>query len=227
MASSLAPSERHAPLEDVLEHLPISSTTEYRKGQTIYSPGRCSKSIYLVIAGKVELSQIAEDGSEVLLEIVRANELFGESAFLAAPPSERATAFENVKLMTWPAACIEDLVIKRPRLAVALLQVLAQRNAELGRRIESFAIDSIERRLARSLLRFSERLGTPEEDGSVRLMPFTHALLSRYVGTSREVVTLHMNRLRKQGFVRYSRRGIFLVRDASQAPDGESDSPAS
>ena len=221
MATSIAPAECPAQLEDVLEYLPISSTTEYRKGQTIYSPGRSSKNIYLVIAGKVELSQIAEDGSEVLLEIVRVNELFGESALLAAPPSERATAFENVKLMVWPAACIEDLVIKRPRLAVALLQVLAQRNVELSRRIESFAIDSIEQRLARSLLRFSERLGTPEEDGSVRLIPFTHALLSRYVGTSREVVTLHMNRLRKQGFVRYSRRGIFLVRDASQAPGGK------
>lgn len=228
MASSITPSACHAPLEDVLQHLPVSSTTEYRKGRIIYGPDRSSRSIYLLIAGKVEVSQIAQNGSEVLLEIVRADEVFGESAFLAVPrSSERATALENVRLMTWPTSYIEDLVLKRPRLAVALLQILAQRNAELTRRIESFATDSIEQRLARSLLRFSERLGTQEEDGSVRMMPFTHALLSRYVGTSREVVTLHMNRLRKQGLVTYSRRGIFLAHDALKASSAKCASASS
>ena len=214
MASSGTSSGLQMQREDVLAHLPISSTTEYSKGRMIYGPNICSKSMYLVVTGKVAISQIAEDGSEVLLDIIRPDELFGESAFLDLPRrSEQATAIEKAELMTWAISDMEDLVMKRPRLAVALLQVLAQRNAEFTRRIESFAIDSIERRLARSLLRFSERLGTPEEDGSVRMMPFTHALLSRHVGTSREVVTQYMNRFRKQGYVSYSRQGICLYRD--------------
>jgi CRP-like cAMP-binding protein len=71
----------------------------------------------------------------------------------------------------------------------------------------------VERRLARSLLRFSERLGTPAEDGSVRMMPFSHAMLSRYIGTSREIVTQHMNRFRKRGYVTYTRQAIFLHRE--------------
>jgi hypothetical protein len=54
---------------------------------------------------------------------------------------------------------------------------------------------------------------TLEEDGSVRMMPFTHALLSQYVGTSREIVTHYMNRFRKQGYMNYSRQGISLNRD--------------
>jgi CRP-like cAMP-binding protein len=201
-------------MEDVLEHLPISSITEYRKGRLIYGPGKVSESIYLVVTGKVGISQIAENGREVLLEIVRPDELFGESAFLDLPRlAERAAAVEDVKVMTWAVSDIETLVTKRPRLAVALLQILAKRNAEFTRRIESFSIDTIERRLARSLLRFSERLGTPEEDGSVRMMPFTHVLLSRYVGTSREIVTYYMNRFRRQGYVSYSQRGIVLYGD--------------
>ena len=69
-------------------------------------------------------------------------------------------------------------------------------------------------RLARSLIRFSERLGTSEEDGSVRMVPFTHELLSQYVGTSREIVTHYMNQFRRQGYLRYSRKGIILYRDA-------------
>ena len=198
-------------LEDVLEHLPMTSTTEYRKGQIIYGPADLSKGLHLVLAGTVGISQIAEDGREVLLDLIRPDELFGESAFIGGPsPCEQAIAIEGTKLMTWPISDMEALVRKRPALAVALLQLLAQRNAELTRRIESLSIDTVERRLARSLIRLSERLGTPEENGSIRMMPFTHVLLSRYIGTTREIVTQHMNRFRKQGYVSYSREGIHL-----------------
>src|ERR1051326_3304335 len=180
MPSTIAASESRALLEDVLAHLPVSSLLVYRKGQIIYSPEQPSKSFYLVMSGKVEISQTAKDGSEVLVDIVGPDELFGESAFHdVSRDSEKAKAHENSSVMTWATSEIEDLVMKRPRLAVALLQILAQRNAELTRRIESLAVDTIERRLARSLIRFSERLGTPEEDGSVRMFPLTHGLLSR------------------------------------------------
>jgi CRP-like cAMP-binding protein len=57
-------------------------------------------------------------------------------------------------------------------------------------------------------------LGVEEQDGSVRMAPFTHELLSQYVGTSREIVTHYMNQFRRQGYLRYSRKGIILYRDA-------------
>ena len=107
--------------------------------------------------------------------------------------------------------------MKRPRLAKALLQVLVRRNAENTRRIESFSTESIEQRLVGALLRFSERLGTADKDGTFTMMAVTHELLSRYVGTSREIVTQHMNRFRKQGRVSYSRRGIVLYPQAMNA----------
>ena len=214
MATSILSAETPTRCEDVLAHLPVSKTTEYTKGQMIYDLDKFPRSIYLVVKGTVGISRMAEDGTEVLLDIVRTDELFGESAFLDVPRrSERAQAIERAELMTWSVSEMEELVTKRPRLAVALLQVLAQRNAEYTRRIESFAIDSIERRLARSLLRFSERLGIQEESGSVSMIPLTHEMLSRYVGTTREVVSHHMNRFRKHGYVNYSRRGISLHRD--------------
>jgi CRP/FNR family cyclic AMP-dependent transcriptional regulator len=205
-------------IEDVLSYLPISSTKEYAKGQVIYSPDDPSRSLYLVVSGKVETSQIAGNGKDILLEIVRPQELFGESAFLDVPCRiERATAFEKASVMTWAIADVEELVMKRPRLAVAMLQVLARRNVEFTRRIESFSTEDTGQRLSRALIRFSERLGTREEDGSFKMMPVTHDQLSRYVGASREIVTHHMRHLRRQGYVNYSRRGIVLYRDAMRA----------
>jgi len=178
-------------LEDVLAHLPLASTTEYSHGQMIYGPDHLSKSLYLVISGKVLISQIGEGGSEVLLDIIRPDELFGESAFLDGPHrAEQATTLENSTVMTWPISDMEALVMKRPRLAVALLQVVAQRSADFSRRIESLALDTIERRLARSLIRFSDRLGKQEEDGTIKLMPLR---MSCCRGTSAPRVKLSLS----------------------------------
>jgi CRP/FNR family cyclic AMP-dependent transcriptional regulator len=202
-------------LEDPLAHLPCSSIVEYRKGQMIYNQDQPSTAIYLVINGSIKVSRMAEDGRQVVVDIYQGDEFFGESALLGLPHrAEQAVVLDNARLMTWTAAEIEDIVMKRPRLAVALLQILVQRTLDFTQRIESFSADNISRRLARSLIRFSERMGSPETDGSMRMAPFTHELLSQYVGTSREIVTHYMNQFRRQGYLRYSRKGIVLYKDA-------------
>lgn len=218
MATMLVKPQKLEPqnlLEDPLAHLPCSSVLEYRKGQVIYYQDQPSGSVYLVIDGKVKVCRITEDGRPVVVDIYQTDEFFGESALLNSPArGEQALALENTKLMTWTTSEIEKLVLQRPLLAVALLQILVQRSMNFGRRLESFSVDNIERRLARTLVQFSERLGRDAADGSVEMMPFTHELLSQYVGTSREIVTHYMNQFRRQGYLRYSRRGISLYRDA-------------
>jgi CRP/FNR family cyclic AMP-dependent transcriptional regulator len=202
-------------LEDPLAHLPCSTILEYKKGQIIYNQDQPSTSIHLVIDGKVKVCRLADDGRQVVVDIYQPDEFFGESAFLGlAQRTEVAVALENTKVMTWTTHEIEDITMKRPKLAIALLQLLVQRSMDFGYRIESFSVDNIARRLARTLIRFSERLGSRNDDGSVQMIPFTHELLSQYVGTSREIVTHYMNQFRRQGYLRYSRKGIMLYRDA-------------
>jgi CRP-like cAMP-binding protein len=180
----------------------------------IYNQDQLSTNIYLIIEGRIKVSRVADDGHQVVVDIYQPDEFFGESALLNLPHrSERATALENTKVMTWTTGEIEDIITKRPRLAVALLQILVRRTIDITERIQSLTVDNIARRLARSLICFSERLGTVEEDGSVRVTPFTHELLSQYVGTSREIVTHYMNQFRRQGYLKYSRKGIILYRE--------------
>src|SRR5262249_24170073 len=92
-------------------------------------------------------------------------------------------------------------------------QVQAQRATEFSRRIESFGADSPARRLAHCLSEFSERMGTPEEGGSVSMAPLTHELLSEHIGTTREAVSHYMMQFRKEGYLQYSRKGIILYPD--------------
>jgi CRP/FNR family transcriptional regulator len=215
MASSIARVAPQKALEDPLAFLPCSIIAEYKKGQLIYDQDQPSTNIYLVIEGKVKVSRMGDDGRQVVVDLYQPDEFFGESALLNLPHrSEQAAALDRTRLMAWSAAEIEDMVEKRPRLAVALLQILATRLIDFTQRIESLSVDNIARRLARSLIRFADREGTHGDNGSARMAPLTHELLAQYVGTSREIVTHYMNQFRKAGYLDYSRRGIVLDRNA-------------
>lgn len=205
----------HKMLEDPLVHLPCSTIVGHKKGQLIYDQDQPCTSIYLVIDGRVKVARLASNGRQTIVGIYQTDDFFGESALLGLPGRlERATALENTKTMAWTAAQIDELAQTRPRLAIALLQIVVQRSLEYGHRIESFSMDYTGRRLARTLIRFSQRLGVPEQDGWYRMAPLTHELLAQYVGTSREIVSNYMNAFRRKGYVRYSRQGIVLFRDA-------------
>jgi CRP-like cAMP-binding protein len=108
-------------------------------------------------------------------------------------------ALDPCTLMAWTPAEIEDQVTKQPRLGVALLQMLVKRSMDYEERLQSFALDK-----------------TPDrtEDGSVKIPPLTHQVISEYVGTSREIVTFQMNHLRQRGYLRYSRKAIQVYAEA-------------
>jgi CRP/FNR family transcriptional regulator len=204
------------PAEAPLTYLPSSKIQECQKEQVIYSPDQCSANIYMVVKGKVKVYRIAQEGREVLVDIYHINEFFGDSALIGAMNGhEKAVALEpDTRVMMWTGSEVEELILNRPRLGIALLQITAQRCMHFGWRLDSFASDTIERRLARTLIRFSERFGKVLEDGSIEMMPLTHEMLSQYVGTSREVITHFMTEFRRHGYLRYSRREVVIYPDA-------------
>ncbi len=203
-------SVRPATHEDPLAYLPFSAIREYRKRQAIYTYGEPSTGIYLVVEGKVKILRQA-GRARVAVDVYRSDEFFGESALAGfAHRKEEAVAIEPTKLMSWSRQEIEDNAVSRPKLAIALLQLTVGRSLEFADRIESLSLESIERRLARTLVRFAGRFGDELDDGTVTMDAFTHDLLSQYVGTSREIVTRFMRQFQQEGYLHYSRRVIAL-----------------
>jgi CRP/FNR family cyclic AMP-dependent transcriptional regulator len=201
-------------LEDPLAYLPCSTILDFRRGQAIYNQNQPSTDLCLVISGKVKISRVSAAGVSVLLDIYQADEFFGESALLGSPHPETADALERTQVMTWTVGEIERLATERPKLALALLQMVVQRSLDFERRIESLAVEPIESRLVRALVRFSDRFGHPTAGGATEMLSFTHELLSQYVGTSREIVTHYMNQFRREGYVQYSRQSVVVNADA-------------
>ena len=195
--------------EDPLTYLPRKPILEFSRGKTIYDPHQPGDHLYVVILGRVKITSIAEEGFQTVARIICAEGLFGESCLIGTGPrSESAIALDNVTLMAWSAAEIEQQIEREPRLGIALSQHMVRQCIELQDRIESMAVHKTPERVMLALLQLALDLGTPTADGAIRVPSLTHHTIAEYVGTSREIVTFQMNRLRRLGLIRYSRKFI-------------------
>jgi len=208
--STKAPPEE----DDPLIYLPCSTIVEHPRAGVIYGADQPCTNLYVVIAGVIQVSRQAVNGPPVIIDVYRNDDFFGEGSLIHLPDrGEQAQAMEKTTLMSWKAADIHVLMEQRPNLAMALVKIMAQRELDFGERMQSMSRNSIASRLGRSLLRFSDRLGTPTGDGFVSMRAFTHEFLAHYVGTSRELVNVCMSQFRRQDLLRYSRREIAIRHD--------------
>jgi CRP/FNR family transcriptional regulator, cyclic AMP receptor protein len=196
---------------DALNYLPRRSLIEYEKGETIYA-GR-SENLYLVAGGRVKVS-IIEGPAEAIVRLVPPKRLFGESAIVGAQTQEHAQALDKVQLMAWSRLEIEQQIEKEPRLGLAIMEELILDRLEMQERIHAMAVCKTPQRVKLSLLQLAECLGDRLPNGALAMPALTHHIIAAHVGTSREIVSTQMSRLRRLGMLRYSRKFIEVEGDA-------------
>jgi len=201
--------------EDPLTYLPRKPVQEYAKGRVIFDGQNPSTDLFVVILGRVKISNTSDDGCQTVGRLVRAEGLFGESCLIGPlSRNESATALDNVTLMSWSRAEIELQIEREPRLGIALSQYLVRECLELQDRIESMAVHKTPERVMLALMQLAADLGTSTPEGAIRVASLTHHTIAEFVGTSREIVTFQMNRLRRLGLIRYSRKYIDIYTQA-------------
>ncbi|HEY1338190.1 MAG TPA: Crp/Fnr family transcriptional regulator [Bryobacteraceae bacterium] len=198
--------------ENPLALLPATIPVQYSKGSVIYSKLRRPSHLNLVIRGKVSVTVTARGRRPIIIGLYGPDDFFGECALMDTEHApEKAVALEPTEVMCWTRKEIEDLILERPRLGVALTQILARRAVDFGTRLQDCLGEKTAGRVLRCLVHFSERYGVAGDGGTVQLQPITHRLLSEYIGSTREIVTHMMSQFRRDGLLDYSRKGIVLT----------------
>jgi CRP-like cAMP-binding protein len=163
--------------------------------------------LYLVLSGRVKIYCTADSGAETLLRVVGPEEFFGEAALVPAGHTmrESAVAMDPAQAMAWTTDEIQDRIEKEPKLALGLAEYFGWQSLLLRQRIVNIANYKTGPRVSLGLLQLAYANGQPTSTGETRLTGLTHQAIADYVGTSREIVTSEMNRLRRLGYVKYTR----------------------
>jgi len=205
--------DAHSPsLSDVFDRDSLSAArVRVDAQQSIYAPGDDDDAMYLIESGQVKLSMSSAAGQDCLLAIYTAGEVFGESCF--AGPGKRfesAAAMQSTVVRRAPRR--EFLAEVRQASAIdSLVRHLAARMAERQTAVFDLVTMDAERRLAKVLLQFAEKLGT-EDDPYLRIeQRISQEELSQIVGTTRPRITAFMQRFRRLGIIENSRQRAISV----------------
>ena len=174
-----------------------------------------STDVYFLLSGEVRVLIRTASGKEVILDEMRAGELFGElSAMDGVKRSANVTALTRGEVCDMPAAIFRELVFSSKEVADRLFRLLTGRIRELNGRLMEQTVLDLRHRLYAELLRLSiprhhgahgagERVVTPP--------PFHHILAAR-IGCRREEVTREFTLMTQEGLIDRARGALVLKR---------------
>ena len=188
-------------LERLIPHL---SERSYRSRQMIFSAGDPSERVFLILKGRVKLYQVAENGKEIILDVVGRGGVLGDMAIVE--DGERVMCAQAMEDTVTASISWEDfahVLQQSPRLGFAMAELMARRLAGMQRTFMNLVSKPVSARLADILV-------SRQESGSVRL-GLTHQELAQSIGTSRETVTALLSRFTAMGAILPEPDGFRIV----------------
>ncbi len=181
------------------------------KGQSIFLQGEPANEMFLIKGGRVKLSKVLEDGTELTLDIRKAGDFVGENMFSEEgqyPVS--AVCLENTLTCGFSRKQFEALVLAYPRVGLQIIKTLSERISWLTTRVGNIAITNIEDRLYQVLCHVAKAHGAQSSRGVVIQFPLTHEDLSFLTGAHRVSITRAMKALKKAGKIVLEERRLLL-----------------
>ncbi|MEW6638752.1 MAG: Crp/Fnr family transcriptional regulator [Actinomycetota bacterium] len=184
----------------------------YTAGEKIYLAGKPASVFYVVAVGKVKLVRHAAHGREVLLEILGPGDtlgtapLFGDDVY-----PDTAEARTECCLLAITAADLRTVVERYPPVANALISVLGEQLRSARETIRRVSAGSVESRIAASLLKLADRLGSDRRGETLIQVPLTRQDFADMTGAQVETVSRIMSRWRKDGLISSGRGWVAVV----------------
>jgi len=190
---NLSPEEMGALVQGALRKV-------YERGQPVFLQGDPAKEMFLLKAGRVKLSKVTEDGTEITLDIRKAGDFLGEN-MLSEDVDYPVTAWcmERTLICGFDKNCFEKIVLQHPNIGLQVIKNLSNRINWLTTRMGSMSISNLEDRLYGILVSVAREHGDKSSRGFVIQFPLTHEDLSFLVGAHRVSITRAMKSLRESG----------------------------
>lgn len=181
--------------EEMLEIARITTEKSYQKGEHIYLSGDKGNKLYVIHSGSVKISRISPSGKEQVIRILGAGDFMGElSLFNASSFTDNSEVIEDTTLCLIEGQHIKDLMEKYPTIAFKVLEELSKRLDAAENLIENISINSVEKRLADTLLNLANH------EGEVNL-PMRKQDLASNLGMSQETLSRKLSSFQQMGLI--------------------------
>lgn len=185
-----------------------------KKGEYIYFDSHHLNKLYFVKDGFIKIGYIDEEGNEIIKEIIRKGEIFGQFALEKTNLNgEFARAHKgNVSLCAFTIDDFEKLLIRKPELAVKYSKQVGDKLRRAEFRLLHMLNKDVRSRLLAFFYFLALKDGYKGTEGSYSMENFlTHEDIAKLIGSARQTVTSILNELEAEGLLKISRKKIQLT----------------
>lgn len=188
----------------------LCSERRYPQGATIFSEGDASDAVYILREGLVKLISLSEKGTETILHILKADEIFGELLLAEEKRPFTAIAIEDILITIIPRESFLALLSSVPTIGTNFARLLSRRLTKIQKGLAEFSHTWSYHRLAKVLLGLSEQHGEEVPAGTLIRLRLTHEDLANMIGTTRETVTTQLNKFERMGLLHREDRHLIV-----------------
>ncbi len=175
---------------------------KYKKGSIILLEEETGAALFVIVAGKVKIVRMDDDGREVILSILGESDFFGEMAILdGLTRSASVVATTKSELFMIHRRDFLKLLNDYPMVAIALLRELTGRLRKADAQIKSLSLKDAAGRVANVVLQLADDIGMFRK-GRVEIdeLPLQQDL-ANMAGTSRETISRMIHKFIKKGYL--------------------------
>jgi CRP/FNR family cyclic AMP-dependent transcriptional regulator len=170
-------------------------------------------SMFVILKGRVKIVILGDNGREVILNLLKAGDFFGEMALLDDQPrSANVVAAEDSTVLILKRDAFAEHIKKSPATALNMMAELARRLRRADELISNLALLDVYARVAHILIDLAKRDGEEVEEGILIRERPTQQDIASMIGTSRETVSRVLSEFQRRGFVEMRGRDILLSR---------------
>jgi CRP-like cAMP-binding protein len=182
---------------------------KFARRQTFFIAGDPVKEIMLLTEGCVKITQLGENGSEIILRLNAPGEIVGAVGTMRlGTHGSTAEALLECKALVWNTPTFEALSERFPILQRNAMRILARRLLELEGRFLEVSTERVAPRLARELLRLLVHVGR-RVDGVLEVN-LSREELAQLTGTTLFTVSRVLSGWAQQGIVSLRRQAVVV-----------------
>jgi len=199
--------------KEIVRQIYLQSVVQtYGKGEILFKEGEPSINVFIVLVGRVKIVKNLSQQTETILNIIHPGQAVDELAIVEKSSSPvSGIAIEYSRVAKIHQCVFLKFINKYPEMAFQIIRSLGDRLKQFTDNITSMANLSVEKRLARLLVNFSDDMGIPDSRGILLNLPVTRTEMAEIIGTSTEVVIREIQKMKKKGLLEvYGKRIIIL-----------------
>jgi len=197
----------------------ISSFKRGKMGEIIYFSDQEIDRLYIMKQGRMKIAYYDESNQEVVSEILKEGDIFGETSLKISKNTNREFAqvlSEEVSICSFTLENFKSVLLKKPELSITYAQKVGDKLKVINSKYSDLIFKDVRSRVISFFIAYAKNEG--KWDGnSVRCnMLLTHQDIANFTASSRQTTSTVIGDLAKEGKVVYEDRKTIFIPDITK-----------